>query len=244
LGASFGLILVALLVIFLLSGLVSAPFWRAWAATGVRAEAYAYTSWGVWNHRFSSLGELEDEARLVSGDLHLPKDAPPAVTVGGLFRQVRIVNSVFNSPKGGEVTVTVIGQTLDLHPGLGQAPVTYLVIDAKSGSNAAIKAEIRQIQTLYGGFGLAPWPDLSATGTIPGRLSPSVADSLRRRVLAVLAASIVEATRGNTSALSPLLSPSITVAGKQINLQLAYRYDPRRHLTTVSLGTPVIPVAY
>ncbi len=236
---SFGLVLGALTGIFLLSGLSPEPFWRAWAATGARTDQFYFTSWGVLSNRFSKVGDLEREADLVTRDLGFSDKAVPSVTVGGLFRQVRMVQAGFPQETGDGVTV--VTQTLNQHPGLGEKPVTYLVIDAKSASLTGIKREMRRIQALYRRLSVQPWQDVSATGTIRGRLDPARYQALRRKVLTVLAASYVEGVGGNVSALSPVLQSSITVAGKEINLQLAVVYDPSRDATKVSLGTPVLP---
>ncbi len=233
-----GLVALAMASILWLSEIVPGPFWRAWAATGALPNRFYYTSWGVWNHHFSSVGALEKEANSAALALGRTPGATPDVTVGGLFRQVRLVPA--GPPTGSGDGVTVVAQTLNQRLGLGEKPVTYLVIDVKSASLSGIKKEIRRIQTAYRRFRIRPWDDVSATGTIRGKLTPARYRTLRRRVLAVLAARPLESVGGNISALSPVLQSSITVAGKAINLQMAVTFDPRRDLTRVSLGTPVL----
>lgn len=85
-------------------------------------------------------------------------------------------------------------------------------------------------------------------GTFKGKKEPYLLDEIRRKVLKeVSALKIEEFNDGKTasvSAYSPLIEDSINVNGKEININLATRYNAIEDRTYLWLATPIITTEY
>jgi hypothetical protein len=104
------------------------------------------------------------------------------------------------------------------------------------------------IKDAFENYHIKPVINTIITGSFPGRLDKNQEDDVLRRVIKSTGAKKIEGVRDknllSVSAYSPFIKESVKVKGKDVNLNLAIRYNSYESKTYIWLAAPVITTEY
>lgn len=148
---------------------------------------------------------------------------------------------------GRQVTVSV--QVLYPTWAERKKPEAYLVVNVETTTEPAEIAAWRvRVKNAAGCGGGSPRISTCLVGWLDGKLDkdewPERLHNAGRVLGATVIDSLIQPGFASVIAFSPALPDSLTVGGKQVNLNMAIRYSPYDNRTYVIVASPVIPGEY
>ncbi|MBE3580199.1 MAG: YwmB family TATA-box binding protein [Thermoanaerobacteraceae bacterium] len=196
-------------------------------------------SWGRIAGAWEDWEQVSRAAAQAARALGLTEDLSSRREEGPVFRSCAWEGAV-----GADAVLYLAVQSLGE---TGDGGETYLLLQWKGGPGedgmaATLKEWERQAVRAFAEFGVDPHLAYTATGQIPGRLSP---EERRRRAAAVLQALQASPVEGvedeevlSLSAYSPLLLEQREAREGRVNLQVALRYHHGTGTTYLHIGSP------
>ena len=111
-----------------------------------------------------------------------------------------------------------------------------------------LKAAAAGLLGIFEKYGIDPDINICITGSLEGKLKEEELESICAKVFEVTGAGGVEGIRDggliSVSAFAPSIKDSVKVNGKDINLNIAIRYNSYEEKTYIWLATPIITTEY
>lgn len=209
----------------------TAPIYRAFKATGALATGYALNVWVELPT--DRAGHPLGYAKTLAQGLHMP---------GMVKRQAGpgwIKDSVADTV--GSVTTQVVAERL-------ATGATYIVVDRSvRGGLQALQENVAVLHRSLTPYG-RPHASVTLIGSVPGQLTTRRVRQLMAQALRAVNAVQIDAVKTremvSVTAFSPLISETLMMQNRRIDLELAETFNPQSDQTEILVGSPVITVTY